>query len=93
MALVSMNIADDDYVSTTEYDSSPCVYLTEAQCAALGLTTPPAAGTTVMVTARAIFTSVTQRADGEEDDPDVCVSLKITDMQLGSVGSGGASLY
>ena len=93
MSLTSMNVQSDDCCRPSgEYDASPCVYLTEEQCEALGLTQPPAAGTTVMVSARAVFQSVTQRAEGD-DGPTICATLKLTDMELGAVGAGGASLY
>jgi hypothetical protein len=97
MGLVSMNVKDDDdggccACSPSDYDPSPCVYLTGAQVAALGLTASPGAGTTVKITAVAIVQSVTESAyDGDEKE--ISLSLKITDMELGSAGSGGASLY
>lgn len=83
MALVSMNVRSDD-VSPADYDPSPTLYLTEAQCEALGLTVAPQAGTVVTITARAVFQTVTQYAPDEDGDRDVCATLKLTDMELGA---------
>lgn len=97
MALVSMNVQDDDDTASdsgpeSTYDPSPCVYLTSAQCEALGITVSPGAGTTVKITAIAVVQSVTESAyDGE--DKDISLSLKITDMELGAVGVSSTKLY
>lgn len=96
MALVSMNVQDDSPSaccgSDSTYDPSPCVYLTSAQCEALGITVSPGAGTTVKITAIAVVQSVTESAyDG--DDKDISLSLKITDMELGSTSASSAKLY
>lgn len=96
MALVSMNVVDDDNDSTTgpesAYDPSPCVYLTSAQVAALGITVSPGAGTTVKITAIAVVQSVTEYVDGDADK-DISLSLKITDMELGPTTTSSAKLY
>lgn len=98
MALVSMNVKDADSdggccaCDVGDYDPSPCLYLTSAQCEALGITVSPGAGTTVKITAIAIVQSVTESAyDGK--DKDISVSLKITDMELGSTSTSAAKLY
>lgn len=96
MALVSMNVQDDDDSCacgpSSTYDPSPCVYLTSAQCEALGITVSPGAGTTLKITAIAVVQSVTESAyDG--DDKDISLSLKITDMELGAVAASAAKLY
>lgn len=93
MAMIDMNVQGDRDYGPDNYDASPCVYLSEAQCKALGITTPPAAGTTVTLTARAVVQSVTQSMDGDEDDPDVRLSLLLTFVEIGGAPSSSASLY
>lgn len=92
-----MNVKDDDDggccdCSPSDYDPSPCIYLTDAQVAALGITTSPGAGTKLKITALAIVQSVTESAY-EGDEKEISLSLKITDMEFGAVSSSGASLY
>lgn len=94
MALIDMNIRDDDSVgSLGDYNESPCIYLTDEQCKALGITSPPAAGTAMMITARAVAQSVTQSVDGDKDDPDIRMSLQLTHMEISGSPSSGGSLY
>lgn len=91
MAMTSLNVKPDDVESATEYDPCPCIYLNEDQVEALGITTPPAAGTRVKLTCMAVFQSVTQRAMDEDGDKDISLALKITDMEVGSTSTGKAS--
>lgn len=97
--MVSMKTDD----SSDCYSSSPNPYgyglsirLNDDQVEALGIKTPPPAGTVFMVTARAVATSVTQNVEeaGEADDdtgPDICMELQITDMELKGEGSDPAA--
>ena len=84
MALIDMNVRSDDYASVapSDYNESPCVYLTDAQCKALGITSPPRAGTVVMISAMAEVQSVTESVDDDDDDPDVRMTLCLTHMEL-----------
>lgn len=95
MALTSMNVQDDDSADGPEstYDPSPCIYLTSAQVEALGITVSPGAGTTVKITALAVVQSVTEYALDADGDKDISLSLKITDMELGSTSTSAAKLY
>lgn len=96
MPLIDMNIAPD-YDSPSTYNNCPTIYLTDEQCEALGITTPPAAGTKLSLTAICKVCSVTQSDDGDEageGGPDIRMTLEISAMSLGSASSGsGASLY
>ena len=83
MKLMDMNLKGDEagpMVSADAYDCSPMVFLSESQCAALGFATPPAAGSTLRIEGMAIVTSVTQSADDDEDDPDIRMSIRITQL-------------
>jgi len=94
MAMVSMNIQDDDDMGRTcDYDPSPTIYLSDAQCKALGIGTAPPAGMAMTLTAKAIAQSVTQSTDGGKDDPDICMTLKLTYIEIGAAQSSTASLY
>ena len=99
MALVSMK-TDDSYCEPCEpnpYGYGLRIRLNDDQCEALGITTPPAAGTKVMVTAAAFVCEATQRveSDGEDKGPDVFLELQITDMELGAAATqtDARSLY
>lgn len=86
MPMVDMNVYGDEstYPAPHEPSAAPCVYLNEAQCKALGITQPLRAGTTIMVHAQAMVESVTESTDGDEDDPDVRMTLCLTHMELHS---------
>jgi hypothetical protein len=60
--------------------------LNDDQCEALGITTPPAAGTKVSISAAAFVCSATQTTeqDGDDSGIDVFLELQITDMELGT---------
>ena len=101
MALVSMAVKDDDDYYSTSMPDNPYGYglvisLNDAQCAALGITSPPQAGTVVAIEARCIVSSVTQEVEPGEEAPEVCMRLQITDMGLGGVPtdeSAASALY
>lgn len=85
MALVDMNIRDDDGPSPSavgDYNQSPCIYLTDAQCKALGINTPPRAGTKVHLQALCTVESVTESVDDDADDPDVRMTLCLDYIEL-----------
>lgn len=96
MQLVSMNIKDDDASVSSDYDPSPCIYLTDDQVEALGINGMPPPGTVFTLQARAVVTSVT--ASAEEPDevaeegnaPDVSLSLRLTDIGLGGAKADSA---
>lgn len=87
MALVSLAQDNDDGPTPNNpiedtYGWGTSISLTADQCEALGLTSPPTAGTRVMVHALAVVQSVTQSVDGDADDPDVRMCLQLTDMEI-----------
>lgn len=99
MALVSMK-TDDSGVEA--YEPNPYGYglrirLNDDQCEALGIKTPPAAGTKVTISAAAFVCEATQRVeqDGDDAGPDVFLELQITDMELGAAAAqtDARSLY
>ncbi len=94
MAMTDMNVAPD-YDSPITMGNCPRLYLSEAQCEALGITTPPAAGMKMSMSAIVKVVSVTSSDDGdeaEEGGPDVCLTLEVSAMELGTASSG-TSLY
>jgi hypothetical protein len=91
MALVSMDVKDDDDYSSVPdnpYGYGLVISLNDAQCAALGITTPPVAGTVVGIEARCIICSVTQEAEPGEDVPEIRMRLQITDLGIGGAQPG-----
>lgn len=85
MTLVSMAVKDDDDYSSmpdNPYGYGLVISLNDAQCAALGITTPPQAGTVVAIEARCIVSSVTQEVEPGEEEAEVCMRLQITDLGL-----------
>jgi hypothetical protein len=106
MALVSMKTTANDATGDTPVENkNPYSYgleitLGEDQCDALGITTPPAPGTKVMIRAAAVITEIRQtaEADGDDSGPDTIIRLQITDMELGNgetstAASQAAALY
>lgn len=91
MALVSMK-TDDAYgeqATPNPYGYGLRISLNDDQCEALGIKTPPAAGTKVTVTAAAFVCEATQRVeqDGDDSGPDVFLELQITDMELSAAAA------
>ncbi len=87
MDLVSMKTDDGSMCepcTPNPYGYGLCLRLNDDQCEALGIKAPLAAGSTVMVTARAVVTSATSsvEADGDDSGPDISLELQITDMAL-----------
>jgi hypothetical protein len=60
------------------------IRLNDDQCEALGITTPPPAGTRVRISAAAFVSSATQTVeqDGDDSGTDVFLELQITDMEI-----------
>ena len=96
MALVNMAIADE---APESYEDNPygyglCIRLNPNQSAALGISTPPPAGTKMMIHAMAVATRVTEEADLEEGggsaEKEVYLELQITDMQIDAPGNTSA---
>lgn len=87
MPMVSMKT---DETQVEAYEANPYGYglrirLNDDQCEALGITTPPAAGSKLQITALAFVASATQSTeqDGDDTGADVYLELQITDMELG----------
>jgi hypothetical protein len=96
MAMVSMNVKDDDQgaIAPGGYDPCPCIYLNAAQCKALGISTPPRAGMQMTLTAVVEVESVTETDDDDADDADITLRLSMEYAQLGPAPSGSkANLY
>lgn len=100
MALVDMNIKDDDSPSyagpDSEYCQAPHIYLSAAQVKALGITEPPRAGTKLTLRAVACVDSTTESIDGDADDPDVRLTLCLEYVELGALQAptdAGTGLY
>ena len=85
MALVSMNVKDDAgddapmTQSSSDYDPSPTLYLSDAQVKALGIEGVKA-GSVLKISASAKVDRVNHTDDGDSDDPDVTVSMTLTHM-------------
>ena len=87
MNLVSMKTDDDGCCTSIEpnpYGYGLRIRLNDDQCEALGIKTPPAAGTVVQIQAQAFVSEAVQRTeeDGDDTGPDVSLELQITDMAL-----------
>ena len=99
MSLVSMK-TEDSYCEPCEpnpYGYGLRIRLNDDQCEALGIKTPPAAGTKLMLSAAAFVCEATQRveSDGDDKGPDVFLELQITDMEMtaGAAQTDAKSLY
>jgi hypothetical protein len=78
---------DDSYgeiAASSNHSYGLRICLNEAQCEALGITTPPAAGSKMNINAVAFVASATQsvKDDGDDAGNDVYLELQITDMEL-----------
>lgn len=86
MAMVSMKTDDSgvDCCTPNPYGYGLRIRLNDDQCEALGITTPPTAGSKVSINAVAFVAEATQRTeeDGDDKGPDVCIELQITDMEV-----------
>lgn len=99
--MTAMNIkSDDSCMPSGDYDCSPTIWLTDDQCEALGITSPPPPGKTYKLAVTAVATSVTasmEEADEkatEGNKPDVCLTLKLTDIEIVDSGKSIAdTLY
>lgn len=73
-----------------EYDGCPCIHLNDDQVEALGITGMPAPGTVFSLRCRAVVTRMSAEGEepeeGEESEPDVYLTLKITDMEASPGG-------
>jgi hypothetical protein len=99
-----INLAREDESKTMTsypppvYPSGMCIYLSDEECEAIGLTAPLPPGTEVNITAKGIVVSssasVDNDADGGEDE--VTMSIQITDIDLkenGKLQNAAAMLY
>ena len=99
--MAKMNTKSDDMVAPSDdYDSSPCIYLSDDQVEALGIKTPPAPGKVYQLQVVAVATSVTatmeeaDEAAEEGNAPDVRLTLKLTDITIMDSGKSIAdTLY
>ncbi len=98
--MVNMNIKSDGgdtCCPSSDYNSSPTVWLSDEQCEALGITTAPAPGTVYMLRVRAVATSVTaevesnSEAAAEGGAPDIRLTLQLTDMEIVTGGGKDAA--
>lgn len=95
--MANMNIKSDrsDCCVPSDYDNSPTIYLTDAQCEALGITTAPAPGTVYMLKVCAVATRVTaeecDEGKTEGNAPDISLTLKLTDIEIGQGGGKDAA--
>lgn len=94
--LTSMKTDDTapEPMPSNPYGYGLSICLNDDQCEALGITTPPAAGSTVMITGRAFVKSATQSVEDDGDDTraDVRLELQITDLAIDPVPAGGANM-
>jgi hypothetical protein len=95
MGLVNMAVQNNDdevaEMQNNPYGYGLCIRLNPAQCEALGITTPPEAGTVLSLKAMATATAVTQEADVGEDDKEVYLELQITDLEIGNASNAAKS--
>lgn len=94
MALVSMKTDEGMGMEAPEqspYGYGLCLHLSDDQCEALGIKQPLAAGSVVMIAARAYVKEATASAkeDGDDKGPDVRMTLQVTDMELKPQTGGG----
>lgn len=95
MKMASMNTGSEPSCAPCgEYDPSPCVYLNDDQVEALGIKGMPAPGTVFTLQARAVVTRVSAEAEEADEtategkQPDVCLTLKLTDMGVATASAG-----
>lgn len=99
MPMVSMKSDESraEVCAPSPYSYGLRIRLDDDQCEALGIKTPPAAGTKMTIQALAFVCESTQRVeqDGDDAGPDVFLELQITDMDLKGAGSkvDASSLY
>ena len=83
MALVDLNVKPE-YSEPSEYSYCPCIYLSEEQCEALGISGAIDAGTVIGLKLRAVVTRSTTSIDnaGDDDGPDVSLALEVTHGEI-----------
>lgn len=93
MALVSMKCEskNEGSLSNNEYGYGLRIRLNDDQCEALGITTPPKAGTVLSLSASAFVASATESVKDDEDDTgnEVYLELQITDLEIGKDSKNG----
>ena len=97
MKLVNMK-SDTDDGSSASYPYGLCLYLSEDQCEALGISKALKPGTQLTISAKAIVTSATEslERDGDDKGNDVSLNVQITDLGVqanGVVRNAAAELY
>lgn len=94
MALVSMRQFEEKAeVEDNPYGYGLCISLSPEQCAALGLTSPPPAGSVMMLSARTEATSVTEAAgESGEGGNEIYLSLQITDLEIQDMQSAATDV-
>jgi hypothetical protein len=80
--------------SSNPYGHGLRIRLNEGQCEALGITTPPKAGSKMSISAATFVTEATTRVEDDGDDagPDIYLELQITDMEISDSGKSAASV-
>lgn len=94
MPLVSMKTDESRAYSSepSPYGYGLSIRLNEDQCKALGIVSPPPAGTVYTVEARAVAREVTQEVENvDKPQTEVCMCLQITDLSLGPAPTQGPS--
>jgi hypothetical protein len=94
MSLINMAIPGDDEAveaANNPYGYGLCIRLNPKQCEALGISTPPEAGTVMSLRAMATATAVTQEVDVGEDGKEVYLELQITDLEISTASNAAKS--
>jgi hypothetical protein len=98
--MAGMNTKSDNSSMPSDFDCCPCIYLTDDQVEALGITSPPAPGKVYQLQVVAVATSVTASMEEagevaeEGSAPDVRLTLKLTDITIVDSGKSIAdTLY
>lgn len=91
--LVSMKIKDEgpETYEDNPYGYGLCLRLNPGQCEALGIRTPPVAGTAMTLMARAVAKRVTEEAEEGKEKNEVYLELQVTDMEVSSASNSGPS--
>lgn len=95
MPLVSLKTDSEGSYSSepSPYGYGTSIRLNEDQCRALGILTPPPAGTVYTIEARAVAMEVTQEVDDpDKPETEICMCLQLTDMSLTDPPAAGPSV-
>ncbi len=90
--------SDDSYCRPISCNNAPTVYLNEAQCEALGISSDIKAGSMIGITAIACVTRASQSVESGKEEAEACVSvsLELREMEIGkqrAAGDAAKTLY